>query len=92
MSGSMLYTIGTALNHARDHALEVDLLVGGQWMTGVVAAVDGFGVLLVSDGDHAVVRAEAVSAVRIAGGPPQRSEIAAHVRPMPGPEPAATRD
>jgi sRNA-binding regulator protein Hfq len=76
MSNSMLYTIGTALNHARDNGLTVHLLVGGQWVSGLVTAVDGFGVLLSSEGDHAVIRVEAVSAVRIVGGVPHRTEIA----------------
>jgi sRNA-binding regulator protein Hfq len=89
MSSSMLYTIGTALNHARDNGLEVSLLVEGQWVSGLVAAVDGFGVLLATEGDHAVVRVEAVSAVRIAGAVPHRTEIPAAAHPMPGPQAGA---
>lgn len=84
MGSSMLYTIGTVLNHARDNGLEVDLLVAGHWLSGVVAAVDGFGVVLAAHGDqHAVVRMEAVSAVKIAEGVPQRNELAADAHPMP---------
>ena len=60
MADSMLYTIGTALHHARDHALPVQLLVGGTWLSGVVVAIDGFGVVLSAhDDEHAVVRLEA---------------------------------
>lgn len=93
MGNSTLYTIGTVLNHARDNGLEVDVLVAGHWLTGVVAAVDGFGVVLASDGDqHAVVRMEAVSAVKIAGGIVQRNEIRAGAHPMPGPRPPADCD
>lgn len=86
MSGSTLYTIGTMLNHARDNGLEVDLLVAGQWLSGVVAAVDGYGVVLASnDSRHAVIRLEAVSAVKVAEYVPHHTEIAAGARPMTGP-------
>lgn len=85
-SDSTLYTIGTALNRALDNELPVELLVGGIWMAGTVAAVDGFGVVLSSrDSEHAVVRVEAISAVRIAAAAPQRTPIATGARPMPGP-------
>lgn len=82
----MLYTIGTALNRARDNDIPVDILVGGTWISGRVVAVDGFGVVL-SDGDreHSVIRVEAVSAVRILAAPPSRTSIPAGARPMPGP-------
>lgn len=86
MSGSTLYTIGTMLNHARDHGLEVDLLVAGHWITGVVAAVDGHGVVLASNDDrHAVVRLEAVSAVKVAERALHHTEIAAGAHPTSGP-------
>jgi len=89
VSSSTLYTIGTVLNHARDNGLEVDVLVSGHWLSGVVAAVDGFGVVLASNGDqHAVIRMEAVSAVKIAQGMLRRTEIPAGAHPMPGPRPA----
>jgi len=85
-SDSTLYTIGTALNRALDNELPVELLVGGIWMAGTVAAVDGFGVVLSSrDSEHAVVRVEAIAAVRIAAAAPQRTPIATGARPMPGP-------
>lgn len=83
MGGSTLYTIGTMLNHARDNRLEVDLLVAGHWLTGVVAAVDGFGVVLAANDDrHAVIRLEAVSAVKVADRALHHTEIAAGARPM----------
>jgi len=89
MGDSTLYTIGTALHHARDHGLPVQLLVGGMWVDGVVVAIDGFGVVLSSrDEEHAVVRLEAVSAVKVAGAAPHREPIAAAAHPMPGPRPA----
>lgn len=91
MSDSMLYTIGTALHHARDHGLPVQLLVGGTWLSGVVAAIDGFGVVLAAqDDEHAVVRLEAVSAVKVAGAPPRREPIGVRAQPMPGPRTATT--
>jgi ABC-type transporter Mla maintaining outer membrane lipid asymmetry permease subunit MlaE len=49
--------------------------VGSQWVSGFVVAVDGYGVLLASEAEHAVVRVEAISAVRIAGGVPHRIEV-----------------
>ena len=93
MGDSTIYTIGTALHHARDHGLPVQLLVGGTWLNGVVAAIDGFGVVLTSQTDeHAVVRLEAVSAVKVAGAAPRRERIGAAAHPMPGPRPAGTFD
>ena len=72
-SDSMIYTIGTALNRARDNQLGVQLLVEGQWLGGRVLAVDGHGVVLDSAvnpatghaSEHAVVRMENVAAVRV---------------------------
>ena len=91
MADSMLYTIGTALHHARDHGLPVQLLVGGTWLSGVVVAIDGFGVVLSShDDEHAVVRLEAVAAVKVAGAAPRREPISA--QPMPRPRPAGAFD
>ena len=64
----------------------MELLVEGIWIAGTVAAVDGFGVVLSSrDSEHAVVRVEAIAAVRIAAAAPQRTPIATGARPMPGP-------
>jgi len=90
VNSSTLYTIGTVLNHACDHTLEVDVLVEGQWLSGVVAAVDGFGVVLAAHGDqHAVIRMEAISAVKIAQALAPRTEITVGAHPMPGPRPSA---
>jgi sRNA-binding regulator protein Hfq len=89
MSDSTLYTIGTALNRARDNHIPVELLVEGSWVSGVVVAVDGFGVVLSSEErEHMVVRIEAVSAVRIMTPAPVRSPITVGAHPMPGPRPA----
>lgn len=83
---TMIYTIGTALNRAADNDVPVQLLVEGQWLTGQVLAVDGHGVVLCSDDrEHAVVRMESVSAVRIFTEAPGRTPIAAGARPMPSP-------
>ena len=90
MSRSTLYTVGTVLNHACDNTLEVDVLVEGQWLNGVVVAVDGFGVVLAAQGaQHAVIRMEAISAVKIAEAVAPRSEITVGAHPMPGPRPSA---
>jgi hypothetical protein len=66
IGSSMQYTIGTALSRAHEQGLEVEVLVDGHWITGVVAAADGLGVVLERDGvEHAVVRLERVSVVRV---------------------------
>ncbi len=84
-SDSTLYTIGTALNRARDNDLGVEILVEGQWLGGRVVAVDGFGVVMDStDQQHAVIRIESVAAVKIGTPAPIRQPITAGARPMPG--------
>lgn len=86
MSDSTIYTIGTALNRAHDNDIPVQVLVEGQWMTGNVVVVDGHGVVLQSDDmEHAVVRMDAVAAVRIFSSAPNRTPISAGAHPMPGP-------
>jgi sRNA-binding regulator protein Hfq len=86
MHDSTIYTIGTALNRARDNDVQVQVLVEGQWLTGRIAAVDGHGVILHSDDlEHAVVRMERVSAVRIGSALPGRTPIAQVPHPMPSP-------
>lgn len=86
MLDSTIYTIGTALNRARDNDVAVQLLVEGQWLTGRIAAVDGHGVVLHSDDlEHAVVRMERVAAVRICSALPGRTPIAQAPHPMPSP-------
>jgi sRNA-binding regulator protein Hfq len=86
VSDSTIYTIGTALNRAHDNDIPVQVLVEGEWMTGNVVAVDGHGVVLHSaELEHAVVRMDAVSAVRIFTAAPGRTPLAAGAHPMPGP-------
>lgn len=90
MSDSMIYTIGTALNRARDNDVPVEILVEGMWIGGRVLAVDGFGVVLHADHDqHSVVRIESISAVTILSEAPHRTPIAERVHAMPGPRSAA---
>jgi hypothetical protein len=87
MSDSTIYTIGTALNRAHDNDIPVQVLVEGQWLTGNVVVVDGHGVVLQSDElEHAVVRMEAVMAVRVFASAPERTPIATGAHPMPGPQ------
>lgn len=102
-SGSMLYTIGTALDRAQQDGHVVDLLVEGQWLEGRVVASDGHGVVLESaDHDHAIVRLEVISAVRVRASFPLVRRIKAPVGeggssasgpdgviPMPGPRAAS---
>ena len=68
---SMQYTIGTALDRARDRGLEVQVLVEGHWLTGMIAAADGLGVVLDREGvEHFVVRLDRISAVRVGAQAP----------------------
>jgi hypothetical protein len=73
---STIYTIGTALNRAQDNDVAVQLLVEGQWIEGRVVAVDGHGVVLSSEmGEHAVIRMQSISAVRVFTEAPGRTPI-----------------
>jgi len=96
---SVQYTIGTALERAREGGLLVQVLVEGHWLHGLVVASDGHGVVI-EDGaeDHCVVRLERVSAVRVGARAPKlglvdsehpfhgdESEIFEGAMPMPGP-------
>jgi hypothetical protein len=65
MHSSTIFTIGTALRRAEDSHLPVEVLVHGQWLSGNVAGLDGQGVILSTHSEHAVVRLESISAVRI---------------------------
>lgn len=89
MSGSIIYTVGTALNRAHDNGVPVQVLVEGQWLTGDVLAVDGHGLVLQSDSlEHSVVRIDSVAAVRIFSEAPHRTPIQAGATPMPAGAPA----
>jgi hypothetical protein len=66
MHGSTtIFTVGTALRRAENNDLPVEVLVHGHWLRGTVAGVDGEGVILSTHSEHAVVRLESISAVRI---------------------------
>jgi hypothetical protein len=65
MHSSTIFTVGTALRRAEDSNLPVEVLVHGQWLCGNVAGLDGQGVILSTHSEHAVVRLESISAVRI---------------------------
>jgi hypothetical protein len=68
---STVYTIGTALGRARDHGVEVRVLVSGHWIEGAVSEVDGHGVILTGpDASHHVVRLTDVSAVQVSSHRP----------------------
>lgn len=82
---SMIYTIGTALNRARDNDSHVDVLVDGTWIGGRVLAVDGFGVVLRTDAEeHSVVRVESVSAVTVRAAAPPPATLAGQLVAAPG--------
>jgi len=102
---SMMYTIGTGLERAREQGHPVQVLVEGEWLCGLVVACDGTGVVLEDDHyEHAIIRLEHVSAVRvqastplrrkIPGTPPARTGFGEHTvdgaMPMPGPRSRAS--
>lgn len=78
VGSSMQYTIGTALDRARQLFHSVEVLVDGQWLVGTVLASDGTGVVLERDDrEHSVVRLERIAAVRIAASAPMRPQLPA---------------
>lgn len=98
--GSMQYTIGTAIERALQDGYPVSVLVEGQWIGGAVVASDGVGVVLESaEQQHAIVRLDRISAVRVESAAPMRRTIPANAMagsgfddrspdgavPMPGP-------
>lgn len=84
MESSTIYTIGTALDRAKDNGLTVEILIEGQWLGGRVTAVDGHGVLLVTqDQEHAIARISQVAAVRVHSAAP-RTQIPVGAYAMKG--------
>lgn len=65
MHDSTIFTIGTALRRAESNHLPVEVLVQGHWLSGTVAGIDGHGCVLSTHSEHAVVRLESITAVRI---------------------------
>ena len=65
LGSTTIFTVGTALRRAENNHLPVEVLVHGHWIRGTVAGVDGQGVILSTHSEHAVVRLESISAVRI---------------------------
>ena len=93
---SMLYTIGMAVDRAAEAGYTVRLLIGGQWVEGLVAANDGVGIVLEClDGGHVVAKIEHVAAVRVLSESPYRAPIEGPddigAMPMPGPMQVAMR-
>jgi hypothetical protein len=87
---SVLYTVGTALSRAQSNGTSVQLLVEGQWLSGRVAAVDGHGVVLVSDEDeHCVIRIGSVTVVRMVAEASQHAPLPSAAGPTARPMPAA---
>ncbi len=63
---SMLLTVGSALDRAKEDGLVVRLHIGGEWVVGRIVSSDGHGVaVLEASGDICVVRQEAISCVRL---------------------------
>ncbi|QLQ09995.1 MAG: hypothetical protein HZY75_05875 [Nocardioidaceae bacterium] len=100
----MIYTMGMALSRALDNHTEVEVLVDGQWLTGMVVVNDGYGVVLDGGHQHAIIKVENISAVRIMTASPMRPRITEgyaesgsetfddysdSAMPMPGPRIAA---
>jgi hypothetical protein len=65
INSTTMFTVGTALRRAENNHLPVEVLVHGHWLRGTVAGIDGQGVILSTHSEHAVVRLESISAVRI---------------------------
>lgn len=66
MESSVIYTMGTALDRAKEQGLPVVVLVANDWLHGRVVAVDGQGLLLDTDDvGQCVVRMQAINAVRV---------------------------
>jgi len=96
---SMIYTMGMALNRALENNADVSVLVDGEWLTGAVVVYDGHGVVLDNGDEHAIVKVDTVTAVRILSRVPGRVGITEgtsdlhgwdEAMPMPGPCMAAT--
>ena len=64
-SSTTIFTVGTALRRAENNHLPVEVLVQGHWLRGTVAGVDGQGLVLSTHSEHAVVRLDSISAVRV---------------------------
>ena len=63
---STIYTIGTALNRARDADVSVELLLAGEWIAGMVNAMDGHGIVLLGvTGELSIIRLSSIDAVRV---------------------------
>jgi len=63
---STIYTIGTALNRAKEANVPVELLLAGQWLSGMVNALDGHGIVLHGENDElSIVRLGSIDAVRV---------------------------
>jgi hypothetical protein len=77
MMSSMQYTIGTALERARERGSRVEVLVDNHWVSGLVVASDGLGVIIDQDGlDHFIVRLDRISAVRVGAEAPKLRTVA----------------
>ena len=98
--GSMQYTIGTALDRARDAGHVVEVLVDGNWVKGTVVVNDGQGAVLDHEGrEHAIVRLDRITAVRVQSRAPMLRPVHAgygddgalsdEAIPMPGPRAAS---
>ena len=60
------YTVGSSLSRAESSGQEVDVLVEGQWLSGVVMGLDALGVVLAQEGSLPwTIRLDKVSVVRI---------------------------
>ena len=71
-----MYTIGTALGRAQAADQLVEVLVGGQWITGRPKDVDSLGVVIeTEDHDIMVTRLDSISAVKMIQSRPTLVEV-----------------
>ena len=91
-NSSMQYTIGTALDRARENGHLVEVLVDGTWVSGQVVAGDGQGIVLEGrDEEHSIVRLERIAAVKVRSGSPFR-KLAGVPDAAGQPQPPRTED
>jgi hypothetical protein len=73
---STMLSVGTLLRRAEDTGAEVSVLVSDSWLEGRVIGCDGLGAVLDGGDGQALVRLDAVTAVRFRRGQMERPDEA----------------
>jgi len=82
---STMLSVGTLLRRAEDSGVEVSVQVAGSWLRGRVIGCDGLGAVLDDGDEQALVRLDAVTAVRFRRAQMEQTE-GADVRSHAGTE------